>query len=157
MKEKIQAQKAYEEALKCYEEKDITGALSILKEAMKVHPKNPDLLNLQGLMYHLGCDFEKAFTAWHKSYSYMKIGNKAKEYLSYYNSEEFKTLREVYLEGARSLERKEYEKAYGIFELLLEGNRNLVGVLLKLSECPRDERERKGKKTSGRGPFSRHQ
>lgn len=135
LNERIQAKKAYEEALKCYEEKDITGALSILKEAMKVHPKDPDLLNLQGLMYHLGCDFEKAFTAWHKSYSYMKIGNKAKEYLSYYSSEEFKTLKEVYLEGERSLERKEYEKAYGIFELLLEGNRNLVGVPLKLSEC----------------------
>jgi len=135
LNEKIQAQKAYEEVLKCYEEKYITGALSILKEAMKVHPKDPDLLNLLGLMCHLYCDFEKAYAAWHKSFSHMKIGNKAKEYLSYYSSEEFKTLKEVYLEGTRSLERKEYEKAYGIFEVLLEGNRNLVGVPLKLSEC----------------------
>lgn len=135
LNEKIQAKKAYEEALKCYEEKDITGALSILKEAMKVHPKDPDLLNLLGLMCHLYCDFEKAYAAWHKSFSHMKIGNNAKEYLSYYSSEEFKILKEVYLEGTRSLERKEYEKAYGIFEVLLEDNRNLVGVPLKLSEC----------------------
>lgn len=135
LKEKIQAKKAYEEALNRYEEKDITGALSILKEGMKVHPKDPDLLNLLGLMCHLYCDFEKAYAAWHKSFSHMKIGNKAKEYLSYYSSEEFKTLKEVYMEGTRSLERKEYEKAYGIFEVLLEGNRNLVGVPLKLSEC----------------------
>ena len=135
MKDKIQAQKAYEEAMKRFDGKDLTGALSTLMEAVKLSPKDPDLLNQLGLLHHLMCDFEKASAAWQKSFSYQKSGNKAKEYLSYYNSEEFKTLREVYLEGARSLERKEYEKAYGIFELLLEGNRNLVGVPLKLSEC----------------------
>ena len=135
MKDKIQSQKAYEEAMKRFDGKDLTGALSTLMEAVKLSPKDPDLLNQLGLLHHLMCDFEKASAAWQKSFSYQKSGNKAKEYLSYYNSEEFKTLREVYLEGARSLERKEYEKAYGIFELLLEGNRNLVGVPLKLSEC----------------------
>ena len=121
--------------MKRFDGKDLTGALSTLMEAVKLSPKDPDLLNQLGLLHHLMCDFEKASAAWQKSFSYQKSGNKAKEYLSYYNSEEFKTLREVYLEGARSLERKEYEKAYGIFELLLEGNRNLVGVPLKLSEC----------------------
>lgn len=121
--------------MKRFDGKDLTGALSTLMEAVKLSPKDPDLLNQLGLLHHLMCDFEKASAAWQKSFSCQKNGNKAKEYLSYYNSEEFKTLREVYLEGARSLERKEYEKAYGIFELLLEGNRNLVGVPLKLSEC----------------------
>lgn len=118
-----------------FDGKDLTGALSTLMQAVKLSPKDSDLLNQLGLLHHLMCDFEKASAAWQKSFSYQKSGNKAKEYLSYYNSEEFKTLREVYMEGARSLERKEYEKAYGIFELLLEGNRNLVGVPLKLSEC----------------------
>lgn len=121
--------------MKRFDGKDLTGALSTLMEAVKLSPKDSDLLNQLGLLHHLMCDFEKASAAWQKSFSYQKSGNKAKEYLSYYNSEEFKTLREVYQEGARSLERKEYEKAYRIFELLLEGNRNLVGVPLKLSEC----------------------
>ena len=135
LKDKLQAQKAYEEALKRYEGKDVTGAIIIIEDALKIHPKDTDLLNLLGLLHHLMCDFEKAFALWNRSFSRVKTGNKAKEYLSYYSSEEFKTLKEVYLEGTRSLERKEYEKAYGIFEVLLEGNRNLVGVPLKLSEC----------------------
>ncbi|SFN79472.1 tetratricopeptide repeat protein [Proteiniclasticum ruminis] len=147
MKEKIQAQKAYEDAIKRYEEKDLTGALALVMEALKMAPKDPDFLNLLGLLQHLLCDFEKATAAWQKSFSSQKTGNKAKEYLSYYSSEEFKTLREVYLEGERSLERKEYEKAYGIFELLLSGNRNLVGVPLKLAECALGMKEKEKART----------
>ena len=135
LRDKLQAQKAYEEALKRYEGKDITGAIIIIEDALKIHPKDTDLLNLLGLLHHLMCDFEKAFALWNRSFSRVKTGNKAKEYLSYYSSEEFKTLKEVYVEGTRSLERKEYEKAFGVFEVLLDGNRSLVGVPLKLAEC----------------------
>ena len=135
LKDKLQAQKAYEEALKRYEGKDITGAIIIIEDALKIHPKDTDLLNLLGLLHHLMCDFEKAFALWNRSFSRVKTGNKAKEYLSYYSSEEFKTLKEVYVEGTRSLERKEYEKAFGVFEVLLDGNRSLAGVPLKLAEC----------------------
>lgn len=142
LKENIQAEKAYKEALKCYESKDITGAFHLLEDALKIDPKDTDLLNLRGLLLHLMCDFEKASASWQRSFSYVKSGNKAKDYLSYYRSEEFKTLKEVYLEGTRCLDRKEYEKAYGIFEVLLEGNRNLVGVHLKLAECALEMKEK---------------
>lgn len=134
---------AYEEARRLHEAKDITGALKALEEGMQHNPKNPDLLNLQGLLYHLSCEFEKAAAAWQKSISMGKSGNKAKEYLTYYTSEEFRTLQEVYMEGKRSLDRKEYGKAYGIFELLHEDHKNLIGIPLKMAECAMGMKDRK--------------
>lgn len=148
LKEKIQVKKAYEEAMKRYESKDITGARTYLEEALKADPKDTELLNLLGLLHHLYCDFEKALRAWHKSISMARTGNKASEYLAYYSSEEFKTLQEVYMEGTKSLERKEYEKAYGIFAVLLDGNRNLVGVPLKMAECALGMKDKEKAKAS---------
>lgn len=148
LKEKIQAKKIYEEAMKRYESKDITGARNYLEEALKAAPKDTELLNLFGFLHHLYCDFEKALRAWHKSISMARTGNKASEYLAYYSSEEFKTLQEVYMEGTKSLERKEYEKAYGIFAVLLDGNRNLVGVPLKMAECALGMKDKEKAKAS---------
>ncbi len=51
LKEKIQAKKAYEEAMKRYESKDITGARTYLEEALKADPKDTELLNLLGLLH----------------------------------------------------------------------------------------------------------
>ena len=67
---------------------------------IKLNPKDPDILNLKGLLYLLKCDFSKAFESFYTSQCY---GNNelSRKYVNLLSSKDFKVFLERYNHSIR--------------------------------------------------------
>lgn len=63
---KLDSYNKYNNALDLATRHYITKAVEFIEEAFKLNPKDPDILNLKGLLYLLKCDFSKAFESFYK-------------------------------------------------------------------------------------------
>lgn len=125
----------YHYAVTEYEQEELSKAIKILEEGIKLYHEETDLLNLLGLCHHLLCHFEKAKGYWHQSVSLQKEDNEAQKYLALYKSEGFHRLEEAYKEAEKFQAKREYKKAISIYNTLFQNNTSLVGIPLKMAQC----------------------
>jgi|GEM_PF-873826 len=125
----------YHYAVTEYEQDELTKAIKILEEGVKLYHDETDLLTLLGLCHHLLCHFEKARGYWHQSVSLQKEDNEAKKYLDLYKSEGFHRLEEAFKEAEKFQGKREYKKAISIYNTLFQNNTSLAGIPLKMAQC----------------------
>ena len=62
---KLESFNKYNNALELSKKSYITTAIKLVDEALKLNPKDADILNLRGLLKLLKCDFAKAFESFY--------------------------------------------------------------------------------------------
>jgi len=90
----------YNNALDMVKNNDITNAINELNKAIKLNPKDIDILNLLGICNFLQCNFDKALGHFAKSLNY-KYSDVANKYIDSMNSIEFETFLERYNHAIR--------------------------------------------------------
>lgn len=125
----------YHYAVTEYDKEELSKAIKILEEGIKLYPEETNLLNLLGLCHHLLCHFDKAKGYWHQSISLQKEDNEGKKYLDLYQSEGFHRLEEAYKEAEKFQGKREYKKAINIYNTIFQNNTSLVGIPRNMAQC----------------------
>jgi tetratricopeptide (TPR) repeat protein len=98
---------------------DITNAINELNEAIKLNPKDIDILNLLGICNFLQCRFDKSLSCFSKSLDYNE-SDVASKYIDIMNSIDFDTFLERYNHAIRFIKEGFYEEGTQIFKNLTE-------------------------------------
>ena len=147
MEERKRENLYYERALIYLEEKDYSKAINILEKACNIKDKEEDSLNLLGLVYLKKGYFKRAREVFLKSLRLKEEENRAKIYLDFLNSKDFKEGEEAYLKALEEILRKNYKEALVLLKSLeplsfrpvdLELLISLIYCLLYTSTSPRD-------------------
>ena len=114
---KLDSYNKYNNALDLATRHYITKAVEFIEEAFKLNPKDPDILNLKGLLYLLKCDFSKAFESFYTSQCY---GNNelSRKYVNLLSSKDFKVFLERYNHSIRFINEELNEESIEIFDSL---------------------------------------
>ena len=114
---KLDSYNKYNNALDLATRHYITKAVEFIEEAFKLNPKDPDILNLKGLIYLLKCDFSKAFESFYTSQCY---GNNelSRKYVNLLSSKDFKVFLERYNHSIRFINEELNEESIEIFDSL---------------------------------------
>ena len=115
---KLESYNKYNNALDLAIRHYITNAVEFAEEALKLNPKDPDILNLKGLLSLLKCDFSKAFESFYTSQCY---GNNelSRKYVNLLSSKEFKVFLERYNHSIRFINEELNEESIEIFDSLI--------------------------------------
>lgn len=114
---KLESYNKYNNALDLATRHYITKALEFVEEALKLNPKDPDILNLKGLLSLLKCDFAKAFESFYTGQCY---GNNelSRKYVNLLSSKDFKIFLERYNHSIRFINEELNEESIEIFDSL---------------------------------------
>ena len=115
----------YNKALEMVKNNDITNATSELNKAIKLNPKDSDILNLLGICNFLSCKFDKSINCFSKSLAY-KNNEIANKYTDIMNSIDFDTFLERYNHAIRFIKEGYYEEGTQIFKHLTEEYPELI-------------------------------
>lgn len=113
--------------------RNITLAIKTLVEGLEINNKDVDLLNILGLCFYKKCMFNEAKIVFERSLS-ITARNKAKRYLDYINSDNFKLLLVDYNEGIKALKNRELNKAKILFENIIKRENELIEPYCILTE-----------------------
>lgn len=113
--------------------RNITLAIKTLVEGLEINNKDVDLLNILGLCFYKKCMFNEAKIVFERSLS-ITARNKAKRYLDYINSDNFKLLLVDYSEGIKALKNRELNKAKILFENIIKRENELIEPYCILTE-----------------------
>ena len=122
---KLESYNKYNNALDLAIRHYITNAVEFIEEALKLNPKDPDILNLKGLLCLLKCDFSKAFESFYTSQCY---GNNelSRKYVNLLSSKEFKVFLERYNHSIRFINEELNEESIEIFDSLILEEPDLI-------------------------------
>lgn len=114
---KLESYNKYNNALDLANRHYITKALEFVEESLKLNPKDPDILNLKGLLSLLKCDFAKAFESFYTGQCY---GNNelSRKYVNLLSSKDFKIFLERYNHSIRFINEELNEESIEIFDSL---------------------------------------
>jgi tetratricopeptide (TPR) repeat protein len=104
---------------------DITNAINELNKAIKLNPKDTDILNLLGICNFLQCNFDKSLSYFSRSLAYRK-SDIAIKYIDIMNSIDFDTFLERYNHAIRFIREGLYEEGTQIFKHLTEEYSQLI-------------------------------
>ena len=115
---KLESYNKYNNALDLANRHYITKAVEFVEEALRLNPKDPDILNLKGLLCLLKCDFSKSFESFYTSQCY---GNNelSRKYVTLLSSKDFKTFLERYNHSIRFINEELNEESIEIFDSLI--------------------------------------
>ncbi|MGM9535541.1 MAG: tol-pal system YbgF family protein [Intestinibacter sp.] len=115
---KLESYNKYNNALDLANRHYITKAVEFVEEALRLNPKDPDILNLKGLLYLLKCEFSKSFESFYTSQCY---GNNelSRKYVTLLSSKDFKTFLERYNHSIRFINEELNEESIEIFDSLI--------------------------------------
>ncbi len=115
---KLESYNKYNNSLDLATRHYMTRALELVEEALVLNPKDPDILNLKGLLSLLKCDFAKAFESFYTSQCY---GNNelSRKYVTILSSKEFKSFLERYNHSIRFINEELNEESIEIFDSLI--------------------------------------
>ena len=122
---KLESYNKYNNALDLANRHYITKAVEFVEEALRLNPKDPDILNLKGLLYLLKCEFSKSFESFYTSQCY---GNNelSRKYVTLLSSKEFKTFLERYNHSIRFINEELNEESIEIFDSLILEEPDLI-------------------------------
>ena len=142
---KLESYNKYNNALDLAIRHYITRALELVEEALLLNPKDPDILNLKGLLSLLKCDFAKSFESFYTSQCY---GNNelSRKYVTYLSSKDFKLFLERYNHSIRFINEELNEESIEIFDSLIKEHPELIEpyvISILLYEKVGDEEKKK--------------
>lgn len=122
---KLESYNKYNNSLDLANRHYITKAVEFVEEALRLNPKDPDILNLKGLLSLLKCDFAKAFESFYTSQCY---GNNelSRKYVTLLSSKDFKTFLERYNHSIRFINEELNEESIEIFDSLIMEEPDLI-------------------------------
>ena len=122
---KLESFNKYNNALELSKKSYITTAIKLVDEALKLNPKDADILNLRGLLKLLKCDFAKAFESFYTAQCY---GNNelSRKYVDELSSKEFKVFLERYNHSIRFINEEMTEESIEIFDSLIMEDPELI-------------------------------
>ncbi|WP_455538340.1 tetratricopeptide repeat protein [Terrisporobacter sp.] len=122
---KLESYNKYNNALELAKKSYITTAIKLVDEALKLNPKDEDILNLRGLLKLLKCDFAKAFESFYTAQCY---GNNelSRKYVDKLSSKEFKVFLERYNHSIRFINEEMNEESIEIFDSLILEDPELI-------------------------------
>ena len=122
---KLESFNKYNNALELAQKSYITTAITLVDEALKLNPKDADILNLRGLLKLLKCDFAKSFESFYTAQCY---GNNelSRKYVDKLSSQDFKVFLERYNHSIRFINEEMNEESIEIFDSLILEDPELI-------------------------------
>lgn len=122
---KLESYNRYNNALDLAHRNYISKALEFAESALKINPKDVDILNLKGLLCLLKCDFSKAFESFYTGQCY---GNNelSRKYVTLLSSKDFKIFLERYNHSIRFINEELTEESIEIFDSLILEEPDLI-------------------------------
>lgn len=114
------------------ENNNITIGINALIQGIKIDNKDIDLLNILGLCLFKQCKFNEAAYVFQKSS--LLESKKAKEYIKYLESKEYKYLKSLYNKGIDFLKENKFLNAKEVFENIVILNEDLIEPYCILTE-----------------------
>ena len=125
----------YNNALSYIKKNNITEAIKLLEQSIKIHAGDADILTVLGLCHYNLCDFKRARFFWLKSLELSKENNRCEAYLYFLGSEDFKELHSKYDSGLEKVNEMKFVEATHLFDNIIDKYPNLVEPYLIAGLC----------------------
>lgn len=122
---KLESYNKYNNALDLAIRNYITNASEFIEEALRLNPKDVDILNLKGLLCLLRCDFKESFESFYTAQCY---GNNelSRKYVDLLSSRDVKVFFERYNHAIRFINEDLVDEAIEIFDSLILEEPDLI-------------------------------
>lgn len=125
----------YNKALDLVKNNNISKALVLMEKSLEDITEDTEIFNLMGLCQYILCDFEKADLTWNKSLMFNNDNNRARYYLNFLKSEEFKSFEEYYNLSLAYVDKLKYKEALELLIEINETNKDLIEPYALIGNC----------------------